>query len=284
MSDPASNTAWLSDLTDPEINVLLFRGLEVVLILGVTWLSSRILGWALRQTQKRNLSPGKALRYMPLFRLAVWGLGLSWVLVIVLHSSVWQGLLLIGPIGIAAGLAGRDLMRNFLAGIILAVDRKFNIGDVIRVDEQEGEVRSIGLRSVRLEANGGHMIEIPNINFLNHPVSNITPDLSDVQVRITMVFPREIDVVHARKIAYRAAAVSRYASPRRAPEVFVNTHFDQTFLLRITVLGFAFNPSFEEHFRSDVIEMMREKLGSFPSPDVSPEDTVPRVSTEAPNS
>jgi small-conductance mechanosensitive channel len=256
-------------------NLFVFHGIEIALTLGATWLAGVALDWlGRRRLQHRGQRAQGWVRWLPLLRVGVWVTGLGLLAGLMLEVGVQEFILLAVPVVLALGLAARDLLGNLLGGIVLALDRRFHLGDVIRVGDQEGEVRNIGIRSVQLATKDGHIVELPNLRFLREPYSNITPDVSDIQTRIVMVLPAETQVARAREIAYLAAAVSRYASPRKAPEVFIDTHFDQTFLLRLTILGYVFDPAFEEHYRSDVVESVRDNLHIRPGLDEDPSPSL----------
>ena len=264
-TSPIELSSGLAPLTGP----LLEHGLEVALIAMGTWVVSRLLQvYSDRVTHAGSAKSTWLLRAMPLLRIAIWAVGLGLVVTVLLSTSLAVFVMLTLPFAVGLGLASRDLIRNLIAGIIIGFDRDFEIGDVIRTGEIEGEVTGIGLRAIRIMQTDGHAIEVPNAYLLRGPVSNVTPALSDAQTRIEITLPGHTEVARARQIAYLAAAVSRYASPRRAPEVFVDTPFDGEFLVRLTVLGFVFDPVFEDHYRSDVIEMIREQLAAQSTPRV----------------
>ncbi len=243
-------------------DLFIIHGLKLFMVLVITWAVASTLDWLTRRQVRlmRTRRAGAVLRWLPALRMRVWGGGLTVFAGIILNFTGQEFVLLAVPLVLAFGLATRELIGNLLGGAVLAVDRRFQVGDLIRVGEHEGEVRSIGLRSVHLLSVDGHEVEIPNQVFLNEASSNITPDLSDIKTRLTMMLPSNAPVADIRQIAYLAAAVSRYASPRRRPEVFIDTHFDQTFLLRLTIMGYVFDPAYEDHFRSDVVEIIRNKL------------------------
>lgn len=249
----------LTSLTAP----LLEHGLEVALIAMATWSLSKAFQYFVdRQARQAGGRKRWMVRHQPLIRLAIWATGLAVSIAVLFSASFEVFLILTLPFGFGLGLASRDIIRNLIAGVIIGIDRDFEIGDVIRIGNVEGEVVSIGMRALRVRRSDGHMVEVPNAHLLNDPVSNVTPDTSDAQTRIEITLPGDTEVALARRIAYLAAAVSRYASPRRAPEVFVDTPFDRVFLVRLTVVGFVFDPAYEDHYRSDVIEMIRERLTS----------------------
>jgi small conductance mechanosensitive channel len=81
--------------------------------------------------------------------------------------------------GIAAvvlGFAFREIGENLLAGLMLTLDRPFEIGDVIRSGELEGVVRALSLRTTHIRAGDGRDIFIPNAQIVTQPLINYTLD------------------------------------------------------------------------------------------------------------
>lgn len=64
--------------------------------------------------------------------------------------------------GIAIGFAFRDILQNFLAGIILLLHEPFRLGDQIKVDEFEGTVEAIESRATLIKTFDSRRIVIPN--------------------------------------------------------------------------------------------------------------------------
>lgn len=68
----------------------------------------------------------------------------------------------LGVIGLAVGFALRDILQNFLAGILLLLQRPFALGEVIEVAGQTGRVSEISLRATTLRTDRGEEAIIPN--------------------------------------------------------------------------------------------------------------------------
>jgi small-conductance mechanosensitive channel len=81
-----------------------------------------------------------------------------------------------GVTAIVLGFAFREIGENFLAGQFLAFSRPFNMGDVIRSDDIEGEVRDVELRYAHIRTDDGRDIYIPSSQLFNRPVTNFTKD------------------------------------------------------------------------------------------------------------
>jgi len=65
---------------------------------------------------------------------------------------------------VAIGFAFRDVLQNFLAGVILLLSAPFRIGDEIEFSGQRGEVEDIQITATQLRAEDGRKVVIPNTN------------------------------------------------------------------------------------------------------------------------
>lgn len=86
---------------------------------------------------------------------------------------------LFGAAGVGAlvlGFAFQDIGENFIAGIVLAFNRPFNVNDTIKVDDHFGKVKALNLRYTHLKTFDGKDIYVPNADVLKHPVQNYTAD------------------------------------------------------------------------------------------------------------
>ncbi|MGB5666379.1 MAG: mechanosensitive ion channel family protein [Maribacter sp.] len=86
---------------------------------------------------------------------------------------------LIAGAGISAiifGFAFKDIGENFLSGIILALKRPFEIGDIIEIDGYKGNVKGLDLRTTHLRNVEGKDIYIPNSLIIKNTLINYTKD------------------------------------------------------------------------------------------------------------
>lgn len=75
--------------------------------------------------------------------------------------------------GLAIGLAAQESIKNFFGSVMIFSDRPFELGDLIRIDSQEGRVESVGFRSTRLRTAEGHLVTIPNGDLAGKTILNI---------------------------------------------------------------------------------------------------------------
>ncbi|MBN1612046.1 MAG: mechanosensitive ion channel family protein [Polyangiaceae bacterium] len=74
--------------------------------------------------------------------------------------------------GVAVALAAKDTLANFFGGIMIFVDRPFQIGDWVVVSGVEGIVDEVGFRSTRIRTFYNSLVTIPNAKFMEANIDN----------------------------------------------------------------------------------------------------------------
>ena len=81
----------------------------------------------------------------------------------------------LGLFGVAVALGAQDLFKNLISGILVLVEKRFKIGDWILVDGIiEGIVEKIGFRSTTIRKFDKSLAIIPNFQFAENAVINIS--------------------------------------------------------------------------------------------------------------
>ena len=79
----------------------------------------------------------------------------------------------LGLFGVAVALGAQDLFKNLISGILVLVERRFQVGDWIFVEDIiEGTVESIGFRSTVVRRFDKSLATIPNFQFAEKAVVN----------------------------------------------------------------------------------------------------------------
>jgi len=83
--------------------------------------------------------------------------------VIVFPSLRWRDLVAgLGISSVAVGFALKDILQNFVAGVLLLWRRPFRIGDQIRTGDYEGTVEDIDVRATRIRTYDNELVVVPN--------------------------------------------------------------------------------------------------------------------------
>ncbi|RQG91994.1 mechanosensitive ion channel family protein [Natrarchaeobius chitinivorans] len=114
----------------------------------------------------------------PLMKIAKFGI--VFVALATAFGAADFGNFLVSLAGIAAagalavGLAMQNVIRNFVAGVFIYIDRPFKIGDWIEWDDHAGVVEDISLRVTRVRTFDNELLTVPNSalteNVLKNPV------------------------------------------------------------------------------------------------------------------
>ena len=79
-----------------------------------------------------------------------------------------------GLIGLAVGIAFRDITENFLASIFLSMQRPFETGDLVEVAGVTGYVQQLNVRTTILMTLDGNLVQIPNATVYKSNLRNFT--------------------------------------------------------------------------------------------------------------
>ncbi len=77
-----------------------------------------------------------------------------------------------GIIGLGVSFAFQDILANVFAGIIIAIRKPFDIGDMIEINGVVGQVEYIRLRNVYLHNYKGQIVIIPSRSILQNNIVN----------------------------------------------------------------------------------------------------------------
>lgn len=81
----------------------------------------------------------------------------------------------LGLIGVAVALGAQDLFKNLISGILIIAEKRFNIGDWIKVEGVvEGTVEAIGFRSVFVRRFDKAPVYIPNSKLSDNSLINFS--------------------------------------------------------------------------------------------------------------
>lgn len=208
-------------------------------------------------------------RLAPISRIVIWSFSI-YVIIAGIISPPFQTIVAIGAsVGIAVGFASQDILKNIFGGIIIIMDRPFQVGDKIEVGQHYGEVINIGLRSCRVVTPDDSTVSIPNAELMNTAVSNSNSSALDCQVVAEIYLPATVDVQKVKQIAYKAVYASSYTYLNKPVAIIVQNELENRhFVYKLRVKAYVVDIRFEFLFKSDMTEMIVDecnKQGMIPS-------------------
>ncbi len=101
--------------------------------------------------------------------------------------------LLVSAFSIGVGFGLQNIISNFVAGLILILERPIEIGDVVELGQLTGTVRRIGIRSSVVRTFDGASVIVPNSNLISDQVVNWTHSdkLRRIDVRVGVAYGTE---------------------------------------------------------------------------------------------
>lgn len=100
--------------------------------------------------------------------------------------------IVLGALGVGVGLGLQNIVNNFVSGVILIFDKPIQIGDVIDVGSQTGKVKTIGLRTTKIDTSNGAEVIVPNGNILSQNIVNWTYTNNSKLVDLSFTLQGEI--------------------------------------------------------------------------------------------
>ena len=127
---------------------------------------------------------------------------------------------LLGISGVAIGFAFRDILQNFLAGILILLTEPFQIDDQIVFKDFEGTVENIQTRATTIKTYDGRRIVIPNSElFTNSVTVNTAFENRRLQYDIGIGYGDDID--EARQLILEAIHETDGVLETPAPDAIV---------------------------------------------------------------
>lgn len=161
--------------------------------------------------------------------------------------------LLGGTLAVAIGFAMRDLVASVIAGVIIMLDRPFQVGDRVEYAGAYGDIVAIGLRSVRMYTLDENTVTIPNNKILTDITSSVNYGALDMQVNIDLYLGVEADFVLAERLLREAMLSSNFIYLAQPVLVTMAEHLDKgRVLLQLRGKASVFDTAYEKAFLSEV--------------------------------
>jgi small-conductance mechanosensitive channel len=168
------STAWdkIQSMSNGLI-VMLPNILLAVLVFTIFFVAARAIKSAVRRlTRRHRQARSLGLVLGRLSQGIIILVGLFVALSIVIPSFKAGDLVqLLGISGVAIGFAFRDILQNFLAGILILLTEPFEINDQIVFKNFEGTVENIQTRATTIRTYDGRRIVIPNSELFTNAVT-----------------------------------------------------------------------------------------------------------------
>lgn len=154
---------------------IVFVAVGVVVFIGFLIASRLLAAFAADQLHKRHLPSGMVTVGRRVVTILLLGIGLLAALGFAIQSAnvTLLGILLAV---VVAAFGVQDLLKDYVSGYYVLLERHFRIGDRISLEgERTGTVTEIKLRVTLLRNDSGDVIVVPNSELFGRPVTVHAP-------------------------------------------------------------------------------------------------------------
>jgi len=151
------------------------------------------------------------------------GIGYVGVIIAIVIGVMTLGLdlsnlaLIAGALSVGIGFGLQNVVQNFVAGLILLVERPIKVGDSVTVGANSGVVKRISVRATEIQTGQRASVIIPNADLVAQPVINLThkDKVGRVDVAIAVAYGSDLKLVRdtLRECAEQCQHVLRYPAP-----------------------------------------------------------------------
>ena len=286
------SSAWNYELTKfgegaNERSVTVQKVVTALLIFCAGFIFSRALSRALgKQVLRRlDIDPSASATIQSLFYYVLL-LTFSLVALNIAKVPLTAFTVLGGAVALGIGFGSQNIINNFISGLILLAERPVKVGDLIQLDQVNGEslygnIEHIGARSTRVRTGSNLEIIVPNSSFLQNNVVNFTLSSDKVRTKVEVGVIYGSPTVTVTQLLRRAVIETGRVAKDPPPIILFKSFGDDSlvfevhFWLRMRTMMDQMQIESAVRFRID--QLFREEgiVIAFPQRDVHLDTTSP---------
>lgn len=207
-----------------------------LVVLVLTWMMARLVSSILSRllARRRKLKRGFKDLFTQLVSVAIWITGLV-IAAIIVFPGMTPGKVLagLGLTSIALGFAFKDIIENFLAGILILWKFPFDPGDFIRWGDIEGKIEEITIRMTLIRKTDGELVVLPNATLFKDPVYVLTDrDTRRVTVICGVAYGEDVD--QSRSVIEQAVRSCQSVNTDLPVQIFAQEFADSSINFEVT--------------------------------------------------
>lgn len=133
-----------------------------------------------------------------------------------------------GALSVGIGFGLQDVIKNLVSGIIILFERPFKVGDWVIMNDTEGKIKQINIRSTEMESFNRTSVIVPNATLLSSSIVNLThgDNISRQSISVGVAYGSDVEKV--RKILLECALAHKYVMKNPAPYVLFKDFADSS--------------------------------------------------------
>ena len=200
---------------------------SVLIFMVIIWISgllARVISYFFDNPEQQTwLTPQakKTRSSILLIRLTVFVVGF-FVAITAAGIPMDRVTIIIGALGVGIGFGLQNIVNNLVSGIILAVEKPVQVGDIIEVSGKSGTIKEIGIRSSKIECGDGSELIVPNGDLISQHVVNWTLNNNNRRVELLVRVAYGSDVLKVEEILRTVIANREDIMKTPEPSIFLN--------------------------------------------------------------
>lgn len=198
---------------------------RALLWLSMIWLCAGLLGWAGGAAFRRRAGHAAPALLLELAALGVWLLGLVLMSVLEFGLTPSTAFATSGVVLAVVGFAVRALVADLFYGLTMAVERPFEIGHWVKLDNGViGQVTTMTWRAVKLLTRDNLMIVVPNAELAAAQIINYDLPTPAWRQRLRLALPLHTDPARVHRLLHAVVQeVAECAALPHAPEARIES-------------------------------------------------------------
>ncbi len=196
---------------------------RILITIVIAWLIVVGSRWVLRWLA--NHLPARfrlhILPLVPVIRLAVITIALIRLFPLVVNITPSNVIAVVSALGLALGFAFKDYVSSIIAGIVAIYERPYRTGDWVKIGNDYGEVKSVGVRALTLVTPDDTTVTIPHSKIWDNNIANANDGLRSHQCIAHFYLHPVHDAELIRRKLWDVAMTSPYTQLKRPVVVIV---------------------------------------------------------------
>lgn len=197
------------------------------------------------------------LGIVPIARLALILFAVAWIVPILFNVTLQNFLLIAGAVSVAVGFAFKDYVSSLLAGVVALFERPYRAGDWVQVGKDYGEVRYVGMRSLRICTPDDDIVTVPHSKLWEENVSTSNDGANTLMCVAKFHVAGAHDARILRSALQDVALTSAYLEYAKPVAVIVN---QETWGTRYQLKAYPFDMRDQFLFISDMTVRGKEAV------------------------
>jgi len=237
------------------------RILAIVLTIIGAFLIVTIFNKLVARIEKRGeLEKGKLVHLKRFFQIVIY-LMAGIIVLSILDYDITAAIAGLGIGALVIGFGLKDIIENWVSGVLIMWGKTYAIGDVIRVGDMTGTVTDIALRTTKLKTYDRNEIIIPNSMLTKEKIINLTGGKQEAVASIIFAIDYTADAEKAKSIIenilknHESVIVSKKRK-REIRFIFRNREWTN----EIEALFWVNDPPNEEFIKSNIAELIQKEF------------------------